>query len=596
MSKSGADIRDSDATTRSEAARTMGAARTPAKGEATRRNEQACDGGASTPSSPNPTARTATVCPNEVAPKTTTKPFSLLPGAITLLITTSLLAASGHNVRGAHGIAAPQSQWVSLKPDGKITYKTREQGDRILDFSFSGYRGGGVKIPSAAVQRTVRPSGGDDTAAIQEAIEAVSRQEAVLGIRGAVLLTPGIFQCKGVLTLKTGGVTLRGSGSGAANGTILRMTDAPHVCIAITSAASITEAHLSTAITDAYVPSGANSFTVADATGFQVGDAVLIRRPSTDAWIALMGMDKMVRDGKKETWVSGVIRTERVVKAISGNRITLDIPLTDSFDSRYLSPPGGSLVKAVVSGRIAQIGVENLRIVSPPQAVTIVEPLYQAIRINGAEDVWVKDIAIEDTVNSVVVGSDARRITVQNVQVTHSVATKGAAKPADFAAGGSQILFDRCTSRGNNLFYFITGARVTGPNVLLHCTFHGNGHIQPHARWATGLLVDSCETPESGIDFRNRGEMGSGHGWTIGWAVAWNCTAKSYVIQQPPGAANWAIGCRGAQETAVMPFGKGPTLPVGIFDSHGTPVSPASLYLAQLQERLGPQSLKNIGY
>jgi hypothetical protein len=121
-------------------------------------------------------------------------------------------------------------------------------------------------------------------------------------------------------------------------------------------------------------------------------------------------------------------------------------------------------------------------------------------------------------------------------------------------------------------------------------------HIQPHQRWATGLLVDGCQVPESGIDFMNRGEMGSGHGWTIGWAVAWNCIAKSYVIQQPPGSTNWAIGCRGKQETASRPFGKGPQLPEGTFDSHGTPVAPASLYLAQLRERLGPQALKNIGY
>jgi hypothetical protein len=110
------------------------------------------------------------------------------------------------------------------------------------------------------------------------------------------------------------------------------------------------------------------------------------------------------------------------------------------------------------------------------------------------------------------------------------------------------------------------------------------------------LLVDGCQVPESGIDFMNRGEMGSGHGWTIGWAVAWNCVARSYIIQQPPGAMNWAIGCQGTREESGMPFGHKPNLPQGIFDSHGTPVAPASLYLAQLRERLGPQALKNIGY
>ncbi len=45
----------------------------------------------------------------------------------------------------------------------------------------------------------------------------------------------------------------------------------------------------------------------------------------------------------------------------------------------------------------------------------------------------------------------------------------------------------------------------------------------------------------------NRGAMGSGHGWTMGWGVVWNSTAKSFVVQMPPGSANWAIGNRGEQ-------------------------------------------------
>jgi hypothetical protein len=94
----------------------------------------------------------------------------------------------------------------------------------------------------------------------------------------------------------------------------------------------------------------------------------------------------------------------------------------------------------------------------------------------------------------------------------------------------------------------------------------------------------------------NRGAMGSGHGWTMGWAVAWNCLAKTYVIQNPPGVANWAIGCIGERQQTARPFDASPILPEGIFDSHGTPVAPQSLYLAQLAERLGAQAVKNIGY
>ena len=156
------------------------------------------------------------------------------------------------------------------------------------------------------------------------------------------------------------------------------------------------------------------------------------------------------------------------------------------------------------------------------------------------------------------------------------------------------MLLHRCTDQGDSVFYLATGAGVTGPIVLLECEFRGGGWIQPHQRWATGLLVDSCRVPDGGIDFMNRGEMGSGHGWAVGWAVAWNCAAREFLVQRPPGAANWAIGCIGERRTDVMPFKHAETLPEGIFDSPGVPVAPASLYRAQLAERLGPQAVKNL--
>ena len=137
---------------------------------------------------------------------------------------------------------------------------------------------------------------------------------------------------------------------------------------------------------------------------------------------------------------------------------------------------------------------------------------------------------------------------------------------------------------------------MTGPVVVLNCIFRGNGWIQPHQRWATGLLVDGCEVPDGGIDFMNRGVMGSGHGWAIGWAVAWNCKAKSYLNQLPPGSANWVIGSEGQHQRRAIPFDSVPLLQEGIYDSPGVRVSPSSLYLAQLYERLGLQALLNIGY
>jgi hypothetical protein len=327
-----------------------------------------------------------------------------------------------------------------------------------------------------------------------------------------------------------------------------------------------------------------------------VGDTIQIIRPVTKAWVDFMGMSGLVRNDREQRWLSGKLATERVIQNISGNKITVTVPLSDSYDSKYLNPPGTTVAKVMVSGLVSQVGIEHLRIESPPQAINLADPQFQALELEDVVDSWARDLQIVDTIDSIDVGVGSSRVTIQSVDIRHSVATLGAAKPGDFGANGTQILFDRCSSSGNNLFYAVTLGRVQGPNVLLNCSFRGNGHIQPHMRWSTGLLVDNCQTPEGGIDLMNRGIMGSGHGWTMGWGVVWNCFAKSYVIQQPPGAMNWAIGSKGTELSQPMPGQRAPNLPNGVFDSSEVPVTPASLYLEQLRQRLGPQALKNIGY
>lgn len=75
-------------------------------------------------------------------------------------------------------------------------------------------------------------------------------------------------------------------------------------------------------------------------------------------------------------------------------------------------------------------------------------------------------------------------------------------------------------------------------------------------------------------------------------------TADYLLIQQPPGATNWCIGCTG-RFTPMLWNGDRipvPEVPSETFESPGTSVSPASLYLQQLRDRLGEAAVKNIGY
>jgi hypothetical protein len=509
---------------------------------------------------------------------------------------------------GSHSIAADHanSEWVHPGPNGKLVYKRTPTGDQIMDFSTAGYMGGGVALPMVPVKRTVQPSGNsDDTATIQAAIDEVAALPLVGNFRGAVLLSPGVFTCSNTIVISASGVVLRGSGSGPKGKvSTIKMVGRRHVAIATRNPGRTLDRFsrdqpefkgVQTSIADTYVPSGTKTFSVVDAKGFSPGDVIEIRRPVTAAWVKFMGMDDLTRDGRPQTWIhaGNTIDIERKIAAISGNRITLDVPLSDSFDSKYLNPPGTVVVKIKPPSRVTQVGIENLHIQSPPQAVNHTQELYTAIRLNG-EDCWLRNIVIDETMNSV--GVSGRRITVEGVIVNRKALHQGSSKPAEFAPNGDQILLDRCSVNADNVWFVATGAEHSGPIVALHCTFTGNGHIEGHQRWTTGILLDNCELPGGGIDLKNRGSMGSGHGWGSGWSVAWNCVARSFVVQQPPGACNWAIGCEGARVQLARPFASQPELPSGIFDSHEHPVTPQSLYLTQLAERLGKKALKNIGY
>src|SRR5580698_1144131 len=82
-----------------------------------------------------------------------------------------------------------------------------------IDFSFAGYGGDGGELPQVAAVLTVRPSGHDDTALIQGALDRIAQlPPAPNGFRGALLLSPGRFHIDGQLHMRASGVVLRGSG------------------------------------------------------------------------------------------------------------------------------------------------------------------------------------------------------------------------------------------------------------------------------------------------------------------------------------------------------------------------------------------------
>jgi hypothetical protein len=502
-----------------------------------------------------------------------------------------------------------QSEWAHVDKDGKLNYKKTAAGDQIMDFSHAGYMGGGVALPVIPAVITVNPSGsGDDTKAIQQAIERLASMPLKNGFRGAVQLSPGIFTCGESINLSVSGVVLRGSGSGS-KGTTIKMVGPRHTAIVIGNPKFLTRDARSqekrptktfgpetTRITDDYVPSGSSSFTVEDVRPFSVGDLIEVAKPVTANWLNFMQMDNMYRDKKLQVWIdkSQWLTSVRRIKTISNNTITLDVPLSDSYNPLHMKPESAMVSKIQPPNRVTQVGVENLHVQCPPLEIAFAQAPYTGIRVDG-DDCWVKDVFFEETMNTT--RTTGSRVTLQEVIVKHTYPNLGAAKPSDFSIEGSQILIDRCEATGGNTYFVWTSDIKSGPNVVLNSVFKGFGsRIQPHQRWSTGLLIDNCVIRDGGIDFINRGVAGSGHGWTIGWSVAWNCVADSYIIQNPPGVLNWAIGSVGRRMQTARLFDSKPLEPEGIFDSHGAHVAPKSLYLAQLRERMGDKALANLGY
>jgi hypothetical protein len=470
------------------------------------------------------------------------------------------------------------SEWAFGQADHRLYYQYDSRLNSIMDFSAAGYRGGGVKLPSAAIAERLTPAAGDNTARIQTALDKAT---------GAVVLAAGEYEVAGTLSITRNGVVLRGE-----KGASIRLTGKPHGFLEIHGAGTLREEGVAVPILDSYVPAGARTFRIRDASSFHPGDRVLVLHPATTEWLRSMGIDPPSRVSQSQDWIraGSVIRTDRVVESVDGDRITLDVPLSDALDSQFTA---ASLVHYSFPGRITEAGVEGLRIAASFDDVPVADPQSTALYIDAVEDGWARDLEIQETQNGIVIGPGAKRLTLTNVRIVHRAAPSGTEAFADFTLEGTQILLDRCGTAGEGTWPVVTRSQAIGPLVVLNFTAD-HGGVAPHQAWATGLLVDGGKFAggterRPGVVFASCATGGSGHCWRTGWAVAWNVTSPFLLVQQPPGAMNWCIGCIGAP----VAIGHASN---GIFDSPGKMVHPASLYLQQLRDRLGWEAVRNIGY
>jgi hypothetical protein len=479
------------------------------------------------------------------------------------------------------GAADPPPEYVGLDTAGRLVYTADRQGHHVPDFSHCGYRGGGVPIPDATVRVVVPPTRGDNTAAIQAAIDHVAHPPAdARGLRGAVLLLAGRHEVGGGLRIGTSGVVLRGQGDGP-DGTVLVATGTGRRALIKLAGKNVERNETENACTmaDSYVPIGTNRLRLDRDGHWSVGEAVVVEHPSTAAWIASLGMDRFPpgEAGFWLKWQPGTlnVRFERVITAVEGVTVMLDVPLPMPFDA---SLGRGRVYRASRPGRIAEVGVENLRCVSEFDRSNPRDEqhAWDAVVLDDAEDAWVRQVTVEHFAGSAVhLGDGSNRVTVEECVSREPVSELGGYRRHTFFTSGQRTLFERCRAEQGR-HDFAVGALAVGPNAFVRCEARAAlGFSGPIESWATGVLYDNVTIDGAGLSLTNRESEGQGVGWAADGSALWQCTAAVITCRSPPGGRNWAIGCWGQ------------FLGDGGWQAPNEFVKPESLYHAQLAQRLG---------
>jgi hypothetical protein len=475
-----------------------------------------------------------------------------------------------------------QSKFVSIENSGKVHYNPDERGNTIPDFSKVGYYGGDKEIPDIQIVKTIVPNGtGNSEEVIQSAINDISKMPVGKnGFRGTLLLKKGTYRIPGTIKINEAGIVLRGEG----DDTRLIATGLGQRALISVSGSGKEEPIESTRvrITDAYVPVGSFSFNVQSAANFRVGDAVVLYRPGNDQWVHDLKMDQIIeRDGTKQ-WTAKEynISFERVITKIEGNKVYIDQPVVMAMEEKY---GGGELYKYEFKGRINNVGVENLYCESEYANDTAENHGWDAVLFEKIEDGWIRNVTSKYFGYSCVnLDYNAKYTSVLDCRSLDPKSQITGGRRYSFNNTGQMNLFMNCTATEGRHDY-VTGARVRGPNVFYNCSAtHTHADIGPHHRWAMGTLYDNIVT-DGEINVQDRGNWGSGHGWSGVTQILWNCTVKNATVQNPwVNGNNYAIGLKGNKVA-----GRFKDRPDGIWEGQNQPgLEPASLYMAQKKARV----------
>ena len=481
-----------------------------------------------------------------------------------------------------------------------MEYLTDEENNYIPDFSYAGYQGGVVPLPNVPAVLSLDPVAGDNTDVIQSAIDSIAIMPLnEHGFRGALRLNAGVYEIHGQLFIKQSGIVLQGVGDGddPIQNTILKgVGDNPvqrDLIIAGNPVISDWKDRVPnsvTNITNPFLPAGSRSVMLSSLDKFSIGDEIIVFQPSTEDWLSSVNYGDTADDAP---WQPGEIDLyyQRKIVGIAAeeSKIILHAPIYDHLDNRLAQ---SEVYKLAESNIQSNIGVEDLRIEIETEGSEMENHAKNGILLKGVRNAWVQGVTVLHFMYAAIYTRAATNITVRNCRALepHSLITGARRYNFDTDAYSNNILFEKCHASYGRHSFVSNGASTASGIVFHDCTTeHDYSASEGHRRWSQGILFDNITftNPEATnlLGLYNRGDYGTGHGWaavnSVAWNVNLNSNQKKILIQKPPHRQNYAIGCQ-ALLTNVHRF----IHPIGAIDVPRKPVTPNSLYQAQLADRV----------
>ncbi|MCI5057376.1 MAG: T9SS type A sorting domain-containing protein [Flavobacteriales bacterium] len=502
-----------------------------------------------------------------------------------------------------------QSQLINIDSSGHLIYFPDNDGFKIPDYSVVGYNGNGfLDIPqNIAVLKSIHPIVGDNTQHIQDALDSIGNLPIQPnGFRGALYLNPGQYHIHGTIYMDKSGVVLYGSGNDTdlvSNTTIYGVGTSQRTLIEMGAGDKYEwwESKVSgttSNIIDSLVPVGSKSFRVQNSSLYQIGDNIIIYYPFTNNLLAAMdyGGTQGASNWSLSYFNDKAIRYNTRITNISGDTIFTISPvyytINQSLSQAYI-------YKYDRSNLVTNVGIEDIRIDMNYSGPYDENHPEECIAFIEAENAWARNCVALHFVRSGFVTKSSNYITIDSCKALDPISQITGSRRYNFEIdrGSQNILMSNCHARHARHSYISDGQSTTAGWVIYNCTSTERHDVaEAHRHWTTGILWDNYldygpQNHQHALGLHNRGDWGSvAHGWSSVHAVAWNCDVRGdspdgkIIIQKPPSAQNYVIGCKG-EVINDKPF----YAPRGYEEGTDTnlTLNPPSLYLAQLCERLG---------